>query len=223
MADHKVKVPRAIYLVVASVLILSGMAQWLFLKYGNQDNNAPYRDDGISATILYDASAIPPFQLSNHKGETFNQDNLIGHWSMLSFGYTHCPDICPTTLHTLNQVDEILRAMNYAILPQTVFISLDPERDDIATLAEYIPWFNKDFIGITGSAEQIAVLTKNLGIYNQKRAAETGTEDYLIDHTVTIMLIDTEGRLRALTSAPHVAQTIADDFIKITRKFAPAL
>jgi protein SCO1/2 len=219
MSENKVKAPRALYLVVATVLILSGLSQWAFLKYGSSNDNTRYRDDGISATILHEASPVTAFSLIDHNGAVFGQKNLIGKWSLLSFGYTHCPDICPTTLKTLDHVDQMLHKMNNAIIPQTIFITMDPERDDVATLAEYIPWFNKDFIGLTGTAEQIAALTKDLGILNIKREAVAGEEGYLIDHSVTIMLIDNKGRLRALSSAPHDAQTIVDDFIKITEKF----
>ena len=219
MSENKVKAPRALYRVFATIIILATLAQFAFLKYGKPNDSIQYMVDGISATILYAATPFTSFALSNHKSETFSQDNLIGKWSFLSFGYTHCPDICPTTLKTLDHVDKILHEMDNAILPQTIFITLDPERDDVATLSEYIPWFNKDFIGLTGTAEQIAVLTKNLGILNQKREDQSGEEGYQIDHTVVIMLIDPKSRLRALSSAPHDAQTIADDFIKITEKF----
>jgi protein SCO1/2 len=207
MSEKKTTAPRAIYLVVAAVLILATLSQWLFLKYGNSRDDTPYMDDGISATILYDATPIIDFELSDHNGAAFSRENLIGKWSFLSFGYTHCPDICPTTLKTLNHVDEILRENNSSIIPQTVFITLDPERDDVSTLAEYVPWFNKDFIGLTGTQQK------------QQRPDESGEGNYLIDHTVTIMLIDNRGRLRALSSPPHEAQTIVNDFIKITERF----
>lgn len=220
MSENKVKAPRALYLVVATIITLATLTQVLFLKYGKPDDSVQYMDDGISATILYDATPVASFALKNHKNEVFSQDDLVGKWSFLSFGYTHCPDICPTTLKTLDHVDKILRKIDNSILPQTVFITLDPERDNVATLSEYIPWFNKDFIGLTGTAEQIQVLTKNLGILNQKREDQSGQGDYQIDHTVVIMLIDPKGRLRALSSAPHDAQTIADDFVKITDKFS---
>ncbi|MCK4705708.1 MAG: SCO family protein [Gammaproteobacteria bacterium] len=219
MSENKVKAPRALYLVVATIIILATLAQFAFLKYGKPNDSIKYMDDGISATILYDATPITSFALKNHKDEIFTQENLIGKWSFLSFGYTHCPDICPTTLKTLDHVDRMLHEIDNAILPQTIFITLDPERDDVATLSEYIPWFNKDFIGLTGTAEKIAVLTKKLGILNQKREDQSGEEGYQIDHTVVIMLIDPKGRLRALSSTPHDAQTIADDFIMITEKF----
>ena len=219
MSGNKPKVPRAIYLVVAAVLVLATLSQWLFLKYGISRDNTPYMDDGISATILHDASPIIAVERSDHNGTTFTQQNLIGKWSFLSFGYTHCPDICPTTLKILNHVDQILQETNNSIIPQTIFITLDPERDDVSTLAEYVPWFNRNFIGLTGTQQKIELLTKNLGILNQQRPDESGEGNYLIDHTVTIMLIDNRGRLRALSSPPHDAQTIANDFIKITEKF----
>jgi len=218
MSENKVKAPRALYLVVASILILSMLAQWLFLKYGDI-NNGKYGDDGISATVLHEASPITSFRLLDHHGNVFTQDNLAGKWSLLSFGYTHCPDICPTTLNVLDQANKILHEANATVLPQTLFLTLDPERDDANTLSEFVPWFNKEFIGLTGSIEQIHALTKNLGILIQKREDESGEGNYLIDHTVSIMVIDNKGQLRALSSAPHNPQTIANDFIKITEKF----
>ena len=115
--------------------------------------------------------------------------------------------------------EKILHDKNSSVFPQIVFITLDPERDDVATLADYVPWFNKNFIGVTGDPEQLLALTKDLGIMSQKNPDQNEEGDYLIDHTVTIMLTDTRGRLRALSSAPYDAKTIADDFIKITERF----
>lgn len=221
MSEQKVKVPKAIYFVVASIIILATLSQFAFLKYGNFKKNSHGMDDGIAATILYDPSPITSFRLTDHKGNPFNQDNLNGKWTILTFGYTHCPDICPTTLKILNQVNKILKDANNENLPQFVFVTLDPERDDVAQLAEYIPWFNKDFIGLTGTTEQVEVLTKVLGILNMKREDESNKNEneYLIDHTVTVMIVDPKAQLRALSSAPHDAQTLANDFVKISQKY----
>ncbi|MFC1589222.1 SCO family protein [Pseudomonadota bacterium] len=218
MTKQKIKVPKAVYLIVAAILILATLSQIVILKYGNFKRNSQNMDDGIAATILYDPSPITSFRLTDHNGNAFNQDNLTGKWSILTFGYTHCPDICPTTLNILNQVDKLLKESNNANQPQFVFVSLDPERDSVAQLAEYIPWFNKEFIGLTGTKEQVEVLTKVLGILNQKREVE-GDGNYQIDHTVTVMIVDTKAQLRALSSAPHDAQTLANDFVEITRKY----
>ena len=211
MPDNKVKKSRALYLVVGAVLVSAMVLQWQSLK----DKNASQ----IAATVLHNTSPIASFNLSDHKGNTFNQENLTGQWSLLSFGYTHCPDICPMTLNTLNHVNKILREMKSDVMPQTIFITLDPERDDVTTLADYIPWFNKDFIGVTGSSEQIQTLAKNLGIMSQKTEDKNDEGNYQIDHTITIMMIDNRGQLRALSPAPHNAQTIADDFIKVSTLF----
>ena len=221
MAKHKIKIPKGVILVVAAVIFLSMLTQFVILKYGNFKKNSQRMDDGIAATILYDPLPITSFRLTTHKGKAFSQDNFNGKWTILTFGYTHCPDICPTTLNKLNHVDKILKESNNKILPQFVFLSLDPERDNVAQLAEYIPWFNKDFIGLTGTAEQLEVLTKVLGIISMKREDENKEDEnkYLIDHTVTVMIVDSKAQLRALSSAPHDAQTLADDFVKISQKY----
>jgi len=219
MTEQKSKAPKALFFVIAAVITLATLSQWVVWKYGNIKSNAQLVDDGIDATVIYQGAPITSFHLSSHKGSEFNQDNFLNHWSLLTFGYTNCPDICPTTLNTLNHVDQLLKESGYPIKPQIVFVSLDPERDNVEKLAEYIPWFNNDFIGLTGSIEQTEALTKMLGIINMKEEGSANNDDYLIDHSVVIMMIDTEGQLRALSSAPHEATTIASDFKKITQKF----
>lgn len=219
MSHQKRKPPKALFFIVATIITLATLSQWVVWKYGNIKSNAQLVNDGIDATILYQPAPITSFHLSSHKGSEFNQDDFLNHWSLLTFGYTNCPDICPTTLNTLNHVDKLLKESGHPIQPQVVFVSLDPERDNVEKLAEYIPWFNEKFIGLTGSIQQIEVLTKMLGIINTKQDKKPDDNDYLIDHTVVIMMIDTQGQLRALSSAPHDAMTIASDFKIITKKF----
>ena len=102
--------------------------------------------EGVSATVLPEARILPDFVLEDHHGNEFTNESLKDQWSFIFFGYTHCPDVCPTTLASLNQVDEILKKAPGDPLPKTIFISVDPARDTRELLADYVPYFNSEFI-----------------------------------------------------------------------------
>ena len=170
--------------------------------------------EDVSATVLRDAKPLPKFVLEDHFGNGFTNKNLKNQWSFVFFGYTHCPDICPTTLALLNQVEKVLKKETDIDLPKTIFISVDPERDTVSQLAEYVPYFNPEFTGVTGSLENLQVLTKSLGIAFGKDS-DTESKEYEVFHSSRIMLIDPEGRLKALFAFPHDVNQIASDYIKI--------
>ena len=197
------------------VLIIPVSLGIIFSVYMNQ---GPGSLEGVSATVLPEAKALPEFSLEDHHGKAFTNKTLKGKWSFIFFGYTHCPDVCPTTLALLNQVDQALKKEPGIDSPETVFISVDPGRDTVEQLAEYVPYFNADFTGVTGSLENLQVLTKSLGIAFGQEGVEEGdteTEDYEVFHSSRIMLIDPEARLKALFSSPHDVNQIVSDYIKI--------
>jgi len=166
-------------------------------------------------TLLPSARAITDFQLTGHDGKPFTLDNLKGKWSFAFFGYTHCPDICPTSLTMLAQVMKRLeKDSTLDTLPQVVFVSVDPERDTPELLAEYVPNFHPDFIGATGDPQQLQVLTRRLGIMSGKSPGDDA-DSYLMDHSAAILLFDPGGNFRAVFSAPHDPGLIAQDFIAI--------
>ncbi|MEE9493951.1 MAG: SCO family protein [Gammaproteobacteria bacterium] len=163
------------------------------------------------ATLLPEGRAIQPFQLSTGSGEAFTLENLKGHWSFLFFGYTHCPDICPTTLQDLAASIKIMASTpSSTMIPQVVFISVDPERDNGQQLSDYVQYFNNDFIGVTGSENELLALSRQLGII-YARVEEKSSEDYLVDHSAALLLFDPEGHFRAVFGAPHKADNIAHD------------
>jgi len=183
----------------------------LFSQYMNQGKGT---FEGVAATVLPEARPLPDFLLEDHRGKAFTNESLRGQWSFVFFGYTHCPDVCPTTLALLNQVDQVLKQDSGDKIPKTIFISVDPERDTAAQLAEYVTYFNSEFTGVTGSLENLQVLTKSLGIAFGKEG-DTESVEYEVFHSARIMLIDPEARLKALFSSPHDVNTIVDDYIKI--------
>jgi protein SCO1 len=167
------------------------------------------------ATLLPSAKPVTGFNLINQKGEAFTPDSLKGHWTFAFFGYTHCPDVCPTSLAMLAQVmDRLNRSGHLDTLPRGLFVSVDPARDTPATLAAYVPYFDPDFTGVTGDPEQIGKLARELGILYVKTPGDSDN-DYLIDHSAAIILFDPQGRFHALFNVPHDPDKIAGDFLLI--------
>ena len=131
-----------------------------------------------------------PFTLVSHDGETFTRDDLLGHPHVLYFGFTFCPDLCPTTLFQIAGIVEDLgdRAAGLKV----ALISVDPERDTVAVLKDYVSAFHPDFIGLTGSPEAIAVAAKAYRIFYKKVPLEDG--DYTVDHSAAALLFGADGR-----------------------------
>ncbi len=198
---------------------------WLGRDFNNK--SSPKRvDEFPSATVLQIPIPIFSFSLTDHNGLPFTPDNLSRKWTFMFFGYTHCPDICPMALVDLNNIyhnlvekgDLILK--KYKVGTQFVFVTVDPERDTVEQLKEYIPYFNKNFIGLTGESDVIASLAHPLGVAYRRVPSKDSENDYLVDHTASFLLIDPLIRLRATFSPPHDPKQVAEDFRNIRKKYA---
>jgi protein SCO1/2 len=173
----------------------------------------------LDATRFPVPREIQPFELIDHNNAVFDNNALKQHWSFLFFGYTHCPDVCPTTLSVLNSVAQRLQDLDEDI--RFIFVSVDPERDTPEQLAQYVSFFNGDFIGVTGTPEGIEQLTKPLGILHLRVATEDGdgAGAYLMDHTASVLLFDPDGRYHAVFGPPLSADAIASDFRKMLKAY----
>ncbi len=169
----------------------------------------------LEATRFPVARPLAPFELVDHNNQVFDQSTLRNRWSFLFFGYTHCPDVCPTTLSVLNSVAHRLQDVETDI--RFVFVSVDPERDTPEQLARFVTFFNGDFIGVTGSKQKIGQFTRDLGVMHMRVASEANATGYLVDHTASVFLIDPDGRYHAVFSPPLEADAISDDFRKILK------
>ena len=165
----------------------------------------------IQGSIISPARKIAVPALTKDDGSAFVLDDLKGQWHLLFFGYTHCPDVCPVTMGVAAQAKKIAEANNH-IFPQVVFISVDPERDKVEMLADYVQYFDKDFFGVTGDSDLIKALTLQLSVVYMKMAAEEGSKDYLVDHSSALLLLNPEGKLVAFLNPPHDPKTILKDF-----------
>lgn len=170
--------------------------------------------------LLPQAPVLSDFSLLDHHQQAFTLANLNRKWSLLFFGYTYCPDVCPNALMVLHKVYTNLVAQQEANGVQVIFVSVDPQRDTTEQLAEYLHYFNKDFIGVTGDPLQIEALAHQLGVAYHRITEKGNENNYLVDHSASILLVDPLGRWRATFLPPLLAERIVSDFGKIRAYYA---
>lgn len=151
--------------------------------------------------MLPEPREIPGFELVDQFGRPFDNERLRGQWSLLFFGFTHCPDVCPSALYDLQRLSAEL-AEGGGPLHQVVFVSVDPERDDPDRLKDYTAYFDPDFVAVTGPHEQLLPLTRKLGIAYRIEDHAEGDQHYAVDHSASVLLMDPEGRLHGVFPAP---------------------
>jgi len=168
----------------------------------------------VQGLVLKQARQIAVPELIKHDGKPFTNEDLSGQWTLMFFGYTHCPDICPATMNVLAEAKQ----KSGADFPQVVFISVDPQRDTVDLLGGYVHYFDPEFIGVTGDEKMIQALTLQMSVMHMKVPGESGEEnDYLVDHSSSVMLLNAKGQVTAYLKAPHTPSSILDSVDKIVR------
>ncbi|MEX1669210.1 SCO family protein [Zhongshania guokunii] len=156
----------------------------------------------INGAILAEPQALAAFELRNHRGELVHTADLKGEWQLVSYGYTQCPDICPTMLSSLAQFQKRLdKSGEYRDL-RVLFYTIDPSRDTVDKLANYVPWFDARFIGLRAeSADEALIFERSLGMSSFLATVDetdgAGTAEYDVAHGFRLYLLDDQARLRA--------------------------
>jgi protein SCO1/2 len=203
---------------VALAAMLAGV--WLAASDRENDSRAILLPDRVM-TLFPDPKPLTAFTLTDHLNRVFDLSRLKGKWSFLFFGFTHCPDICPTTLAVLARArDSIAKNTVGAEDIQFVFISVDPNRDTASKLRQYVDYFDTTFLGVTGNDAQIGNLAGQLGAAYQV-AFTPGMESYPVYHTVSVFLVDPQARYHAMFTPPLDAETISRRF-KVLRELERA-
>jgi len=161
-----------------------------------------------------DFRRVPEFALQGGDGAPLEHGFLEDRWTLAFFGYTHCPDVCPITLQVMKEVVADLESQDVEPM-QVAFFTVDPVRDTAERMGEYVGFFDEDFVGVTGELDQVQSLTRSLGIVSAFTAVDGRPDDYLVDHTASMLLIDPQRRVRAKFNAPHEADTIVQDFVTL--------
>ncbi len=192
------------WIPILSFLVLTGALIFFWKPY-----RAPLHV-GATVTVLENSRSLSDFRLESTRGP-LTEDYFQGHWTFLLFGYTHCPDVCPTDLALLAQVTRKLHSIAAEKVPQVLFVSVDGSRDTLDVLGKYVPAFHPDFVGATGSDAALKPFTRDLGMYYVRNAPSPGTTNYSVDHTSAIFFIGPDGAPRASFRPPlSVDQTVKD-------------
>ncbi|MDH4108968.1 MAG: SCO family protein [Gammaproteobacteria bacterium] len=192
--------------LIASLMLAGAAIAWLASGLVGIKPVAPLR-----ATVLPEGKPLPEFELLDAEGRPFGRAAFTGRWSLMFFGFTNCPDVCPVTLGQLAMARKRLAEDDPgARLPEIIFISVDPERDTPAVVRAYLAPFGDGFNGLTGNAAELAVLTGSLGIFHAK-GAPVGDSGYSVDHTVAVLLVNPQAELKAIFGPPHDVAAIAHD------------
>lgn len=162
------------------------------------------------ATLLPQPKALAEFHLIDQSGNQFTRDALRGKWTMMFFGFTHCPDICPATLQKLAAArDRIAGRSSSHAHPDIVLISVDPDRDSVDVLGQYVGYFGADVSGITGDLAEIRRLAAQFGVFFEREAASDG--NYNVSHSTAVMLINPDAEFHAVFGSALSIDDIAHD------------
>lgn len=164
--------------------------------------------DGFVATDLVGADFAQGFELTAQDGSRKSLQDFKGKVVVVFFGYTHCPDICPTTMQDLSKAVQLLG--DDAQQVQVLFVTLDPERDNVEVLKQFVPGFNASFIGLTGSRSEIDAVAQQYKIFAQKQTGKDATH-YSIDHSAGAYVYDKQGHLRLYFKYAQTPQDMAHD------------
>ena len=192
-------------------LVAGGLGVWLWTQ-------PPSSSAIVSSETRTSGTALigGPFTLTDHRGERRSEADFQGRYMLIFFGYTYCPDICPTTLTTVSQGLDILAeseaAKAAAVTP--VFVSIDPARDTPSALADYMSHFHPAMVALTGSEEEVAVAAKAYRIFYQKVVQEDAS-DYLMDHSSIVYLMAPDGSYVSHFTHASTAEEIAEGLAKL--------
>jgi protein SCO1/2 len=170
---------------------------------------------GLKSGVFTPPRSAPDFSLRGSDGSEVNLGRYRGRVIALGFGYTFCPDVCPTTLADLAQARKRLGAAGQEL--QVVYVTVDPERDHAERLRRYLAAFDATFIGATGTPEQLADVRKAYGILAAKKPLEGSQSGYVVGHSAVVYLIDREGRQRALIPFGQSVDDIVHDVEALLR------
>lgn len=207
MSANKLILPISIGAI--SLVVGLWLSQQMLIN--SNDTRVP---KNLDATVLPDARPLLSFSLVDQDNQTFGPAQLKGQWSFLFFGFTNCPDVCPTTLKVMQSVWKTLPTkMGKPGHPKLYFVSVDPDRDKPEILKQYVQYFNPEFNGITGKLDELDKLTNQIGIlYGYDEKEDDNDQEYIVNHSAQLILVDPKGRMRAVISPPHIAKTIAANF-----------
>ena len=167
------------------------------------------KTESFRGTLYDPALPAPEIELARDNGSNFRLGELRGNVVLLFFGFTSCPDVCPTTLSELRKVNEELGKDAGQV--RVVFVTVDPERDTPEKVQKYVSIFNPAFVGLSGSMEELEPVWQDYGVYREVDEVTSSASGYLVTHTARVYLIDQDGNLRLSYSYATPTEDIVHD------------
>ncbi len=205
-SERNKSVKKTAYILLAAVAVVLGLT---FNKFMNKPSLTPEQLQQMGAVQFETPRSFEMKGLLDHDGKPFTESNLEGVWTLVYFGYTFCPDVCPITLSQLNKMDTLLKEKDpeFAKKIRYVMISVDPRRDTVEKLKGYVPHFNPDFVGVTGDMKSIHNLTVQMNI-PYTLVVDPEDEYYLVDHGANLVLINPMGDYHGFIRPPLEPQKL---------------
>ena len=210
-----IKFPYVMLLALVAISAGVWFAQW------QQAGNTPELEAlqaELENSLVFpdDYKTLPAFQLLNEDGASIDQTSFNQKWSMLFFGFTQCPDVCPITLAVLRDALKLIAQDSPDTSPfEIVFASVDPNRDPPEVLKPYISGFNTNVRAMTGELNDVLGFAKAMNIVVAYNADENDSSYYTVDHTASVLLVDPDMNIRAKFNVPHEPDTVASDYIAL--------
>jgi protein SCO1/2 len=214
--EPKKKRSRIVGIIIFDIIIITAIIIYFGIVRPHQLSNLK-----INGIYLPKATEVSDFTLTDNHGNPFTNDTLKGHWTMMFFGFTNCAMVCPTTMDALNKMYQSLqKELPENQLPLITLVSVDPERDTVEKMNDYVSSFNPHFVGARAEIPQTIALEKQFHIAAAKMEADgQGAGHYSINHSAEIILINPEGQVQAYFSYPHQPEKMAADYKLIFKTF----
>lgn len=209
---------RVLPLVLITLAALAGLVFALRWQPASLRERTEPMPQMRTATLIPQPRTLPAFSLQQSDGTPLTGEELHGHWSLVFLGFTHCPDICPTTLAVLARAQKQWATLPAATRPRVVFVSADPERDTPELVGRYAAGFHADTLAATAPLPQLEAFAQSLSLVFMKAPGPSGDpRDYSIDHSAALVLLDPLGRMAGVIQPPLDADAIAQDLLTLSR------
>jgi len=202
-------------ILVAALAVASGL--WGMQHWMLRNEHARPQ---LQAVKLFDQPRVlPTFSLQQSDQTPLIPGELKGHWTLVFLGFTHCPDVCPTTLAQLAQAQKQWTALPDSIRPRVLFVSVDPDRDTPDAIGEYAHAFHRDTLAATADVPALEAFARSLSMVFMKVPAPEGTppEQYSVDHSASLAVLDPQGRMAGVIVPPLDPKAIASDLSALTK------
>jgi protein SCO1 len=197
--------------IIVLMAVAAGFGLWLGLR-GDMTPNPPK----YQSLLAYGGPReLTDFDLQASDGGRLDRARLQGRYTVLFFGFLNCPDVCPTAMATLGEVDKLIADLPASARPNFVFVSVDPARDNVAAIGSYAQHFSPRILGATGDDAALTAFTRQMGVLYVPQPAVEGA--YNVDHSAHFVVLDPEVRVVGIIRPPHISAAIAADLRQLVR------